>query len=345
MIEEELRAVFRAHEEQTPELEPLRKAIDTETGRRRRRRTAVRTSLAGALAALVIAVPVTLWRGADVLPGPVTGLTGFAEPSAEPVPSGALNLLLLGLDQIGVMPDARADTVALLHLPADGHGAYLVALPRDLAVDIPGHGRHRLNAAYTYGGTELARRTVEQATGVRVDAVATVKLSSVRSIVDDLGGVPVCLPTSVKSRHTGHVYPAGCRDLSGGEAADLLRQRGNGVPDGAYGRDRNGQRVLLGLAQRAAELNLLLDAGKLRGLLGTPGVGLDTGGMSLLGLAMRLERVDRTEIVGITQPGFRADGHGRELLDEQVGPQLLAALRQDGMAAFAAGHPDWLLHT
>ncbi|GAA1367127.1 LCP family protein [Catellatospora chokoriensis] len=340
MIEEELRGAFARHEEQAPALEPLRRTIDTLAARRRRRRTATRTGAAAVVVALALALPVQLWRGELSLPAQ---LGGTGSPVAAP--QGPLNLLLLGLDRRGTMTDSRADTIMLVHLPADGSEAYLVSIERDVATDIPGEGKNKINASYFYGGAEGVRQAVERLTGVRADAVAEVEFSALRSVTDTLGGLPVCLPRLVTSQHTGKAYPAGCQDYSGAQVADLVRQRW-GTPHGAYDRDRIGQRVLLGLAKRAGDLAVLRDIGKVNQLVRTPGITLHTGDLSLLGLAMRLDRVEAAGIIGISQPTFHggtSGGQAFEQLDPKVAPDLLAALRNDAMGEFVIKYPSWVL--
>lgn len=342
MIEEELRDAFARHEEQAPPLDPLRRAIDALAARRRRRRTATRTGAAAVAVALALAVPVQLWRGG--LPESVELAIGVA--AQEAAPEGALNLLLLGLDQRGDMKDARSDTIMLVHLPADGSAAYLVSIERDVAVEIPGEGRVKINGAYTVGGAQGARQAVERLTGVQVDAVAEVKFSALRSVTDALGGLPVCLPQRVTSRHTGEVFPAGCQGYTGTQVADLVRQRWDGLPHGAYDRDRIGQRVLLGLVKKAGDKAVLSDFGMVSRLVGTPGITLHTGDLSLLGLVVRLDRVEAAGLVGVSQPTFRPVDHGGfpfEQLDPQVAPRLFAALRDDTMGEFVLLHPDWVL--
>ena len=39
----------------------------------------------------------------------------------------------------------------LLHVPADGSKATVISFPRDSYVDIPGHGKNKLNSAYVDG--------------------------------------------------------------------------------------------------------------------------------------------------------------------------------------------------
>ena len=48
---------------------------------------------------------------------------------------------------------ARSDTMMVLH--ADGKNGYAVSFPRDLYVNIPGHGKGKLNAAFNEGPQEV----------------------------------------------------------------------------------------------------------------------------------------------------------------------------------------------
>ena len=75
------------------------------------------------------------------------------------------NLLIVGNDdrdtasdaelaQLGTTRDGgsyNTDTMMVLHLPADGSQATLISFPRDSYVNIPGHGKNKLNAAYPIG--------------------------------------------------------------------------------------------------------------------------------------------------------------------------------------------------
>ena len=50
----------------------------------------------------------------------------------------------------------------------------LLSLPRDLKVEIPGHGTDKINAAYSLGGPKLTLKTVKQLTGLRINHVINV---------------------------------------------------------------------------------------------------------------------------------------------------------------------------
>ena len=114
-------------------------------------------------------------RGLD-LPGDQPSTPGDARPTKEPLETGTLNYVLLGSDSRD--PDntgnGRSDTIMVVHLNAKRNQAYVISLPRDMYVTIPGHGRNKINAAYAFGGVSLTVRTLEKLTGVRMDHVILV---------------------------------------------------------------------------------------------------------------------------------------------------------------------------
>ena len=135
MIEDDLRAAFARHEPLTPSTGPLRVAIDRLAAARRRRRQRFQAAgvVLAVLAALGVGVPQLRPDSAG------GGSVLFGQPAD--VPSEALNVLLVGVDGFGEEPSYRlADSVLLVHIPADRSRPYLISLPRDLGVSIPGRG-------------------------------------------------------------------------------------------------------------------------------------------------------------------------------------------------------------
>ncbi len=49
----------------------------------------------------------------------------------------------------------RSDTMMVVHIDPGKHTGMLVSFPRDLWVDIPGHGTAKINAAFAFGGPQL----------------------------------------------------------------------------------------------------------------------------------------------------------------------------------------------
>ncbi|MFC8618313.1 LCP family protein [Micromonospora purpureochromogenes] len=352
-VEEELRAAFARHESLTPPAGPLRAAVDRIVVRRRRRRRRLQAG-AGALAVLGLlglAVP-------RVVPS-LGGHSATAEFLADRVaPSGALNVLLVGVDGApdprvrGADSVHRADSVLLVHVPADRSRLYLVSLPRDLMVAIPGHGTDKLNSSFQFGATasrpdlrrgyDLTRRVVTDTTGVRIDAGAVLTYPVLRRLTDGVGGVEVCLPEQVRSVHTRRVFPAGCQRLDGTGSVDLLRQR-YGMTWGAQDRDRNAQRYAAGLVRQLDSGGSLHNPVALSRLLAALGPDLvtDTGGASLPDLLARTVQASRAAPVGLALPTVESPKRpGNLLLDERAAPALLTALRQDRLAEWAAANPD-----
>jgi LCP family protein required for cell wall assembly len=342
MIEDDLRAAFARREELTPSVGPVRLAIDRAVVRRRRRR--LRLRLAGTALAVVAAA---LAGFTAIAPRPPETANLLATPA--PTPTGALNVLLLGLDQAG--GGRRADSVLLVHIPADRSRLYLVSLPRDLLVPIPGRGTDKLNASFSFGtgpaGTDLAagyratRQVVAQLTGVRIDAGAALTYGATRELTDAVGGVPVCLPATVRSHHTRRTYPAGCQRLDGAATVDVLRQR-YGLPEGALDRDRNASRYAAGLLTRVREQEVLTNPVLLNRLITKVGPGLvtDPEEMSLPTLLAVARKAAAAEPAAVGLPvryqekapyGFR--------LDPTLAPGLLDALRADRLGEWTAAHP------
>ena len=131
------------------------------------------------------------------------------------------NQLALGHDISG----NRSDTILLLHVPANGTRPTLVSLPRDSYVPIPGHGYNKLNAAYAFGGPKLLVQTVQNVTGLPVSHYMGIGFGGLVSVVDNIGGVRVCLPGPMKDPKAGLNLKAGCQVLNGDQALGFVRTR------------------------------------------------------------------------------------------------------------------------
>jgi LCP family protein required for cell wall assembly len=131
------------------------------------------------------------------------------------------NQLALGHDISG----NRSDTILLLHVPANGTRPTLVSLPRDSYVPIPGHGSNKLNAAYALGGPKLLVQTVQNVTGLPISHYMGIGFGGLVSVVNDIGGVRVCLPGPMKDPKAGLNLKAGCQVLNGDQALGFVRTR------------------------------------------------------------------------------------------------------------------------
>jgi LCP family protein required for cell wall assembly len=124
--------------------------------------------------------------------------------------TSANNILILGSDQrpegtkepgASTSGPSRSDTILLWRV-GGGKSARL-SIPRDTVVDIPGHGRQKINAAYAFGGAALSIDTIEQYLGIPINHLIEVDFENFPKLIDALGGIDV---------KTGRV----CSEISGG---------------------------------------------------------------------------------------------------------------------------------
>lgn len=127
----------------------------------------------------------------------------------------------------GDLGNGRTDTILVLHIPGLGSSApvSLVSIPRDSYVDIPDHGKDKINAAFAEGGAPLLAQTVEEATGLRLDHYAEVGFDGFAVVVDALGGVQLCPAEPIDDPLAGINLPAGCQTLDGRNALGFVRSR------------------------------------------------------------------------------------------------------------------------
>ncbi|WP_196771246.1 LCP family protein, partial [Mycobacterium colombiense] len=152
----------------------------------------------------------------------------------------------------GDIGNGRTDTILLVHVPGVGAGVptTMVSIPRDSYVPIPGHGKDKINAAFAMGGAQLLARTMEQATGLRVDHYAEVGFGGFAALVDALGGVTVCPKTAFSDPLAGIELPAGCQTLTGRNALGYVRSRD--TPRADLDRMVNQRQFVAALLHRAA---------------------------------------------------------------------------------------------
>jgi LCP family protein required for cell wall assembly len=113
-------------------------------------------------------------------------------------------LLLVGSDHRYGEPgdDARSDTMMLVRLDPKQQATAVMSIPRDLRVEIPGHGTDKINAAYSFGGLDLTARTVKQLLSTpghpfKINHVVGVSFAGFRNVVDYLN----CVYTDVDRRY------------------------------------------------------------------------------------------------------------------------------------------------
>ncbi|SDS73756.1 LCP family protein [Microlunatus soli] len=183
-------------------------------------------------------------KRADNLPPDEPTAPGQSPRPKKDTDDKSLNFVLMGSDSRDpskMQDNGRSDTLMIMHLDSDRKGAYIVSFPRDMYVDIPGKGKNKINAAYSFGGPQLAVATLEQLTGTRMDHVAQVNFEGFISLTETLGGVTVQNKHAFKSH--GYSYPKGKITIQGEEALWFVRERHH-LPNGDLDRSANQRKVV-----------------------------------------------------------------------------------------------------
>jgi LCP family protein required for cell wall assembly len=203
--------------------------------------------------------------------------------------NGSENILIIGSDsRTGThgkygrgIQGSRSDTSMLLHISPTHTGATVISFPRDTMVptyscEADGHGHpgqqaqlgvlEQLNSTFSFGGPACLWRTLEQVTRIHIDHFVEVDFGGFKSIVNDVGGVPVCLPYAIKDPASKLNLPAGKSVVHGDQALAFVRERHIG-----YGSDLqriNRQQVFLAsLAQKIKQSSSLSNPTKLYSLV------------------------------------------------------------------------------
>ncbi|MBA3384549.1 MAG: LCP family protein [Actinobacteria bacterium] len=152
--------------------------------------------------------------------------------------------LLLGTDHgpgAGREGAQRSDSIMLVRTdPGRGRTAFL-SIPRDLRVDVPGHGFAKINAAFQFGGPNLSVQTIKGFTGLQVNHIVVVDFRNFEQLIDALGGVTIDVPEPILSnrfdcpfatqercrRWNGWRFPAGEQTMGGRRALVYSRIREN----------------------------------------------------------------------------------------------------------------------
>lgn len=161
---------------------------------------------------------------------------------------------------------SRTDTIMLVHNPPGGGKAIVVSIPRDLYVEVPGHGSLKLNASFGIGGPALLVQTVENLTGIHIDHYAEIGFGGFDTLVDSVGGVDMCIDQPLNDPKAGLRLAKGCHRLDGRQALGLVRTRA--FPRADLERVVNQRKFLAALVSRATSPTVLLNPFRLFGFVG-----------------------------------------------------------------------------
>ncbi|MCO7218750.1 LCP family protein [Klenkia sp. PcliD-1-E] len=260
--------------------------------------------------------------------------TGNTDINGDGHAGQEMNMLLVGVDSRAGLtqqqvdeyatgdPDDlhNTDTMMLVHIPGDGSAASFVSFPRDMYVQIPGHGQGKLNSAYAAGyddvdgsdddkragGARLLIQTISNLSGLQIDHYAEINLLGFINLTSIVGGVDVDLCQASDDSVTGAHFDAGPQTLTGSQALLFVRQR-HGVGERASDFDRvaRQQVFIAGMLRNLLSSDLMLNPNKQRQVVEQVGssVTLDRG-LDIFTLAAQMQGVQPGNITFQTIPGL-----------------------------------------
>lgn len=273
-----------------------------------------------------------------------------------PVYDSSENILVVGSDsragsnaKFGAnVQGQRSDTMILLHIRPNHEGAVALSLPRDTEVPVlacapdglgdPGQPNESdqtemLNAAFAYGGPPCLWKTVENQTGIHIDHYVGLTFTGFEKVIDDIGGVNVCLPESIKDPKSGINLTAGKHHIGGQQALAFWRERYVGMGSDLQRIERQ-QFLMAGLIQEVKSGQLLSNYGKMFGTLRdtakalTVDQGLSIG--SMVSLVEDLRSMSEQSVQFITAPNAPdPTDQDRVILQQPQANQLFHAIAHD----------------
>lgn len=215
--------------------------------------------------------------------------------------------------------DILADVIILVMLPADGSAPLMVSLPRDLY--LPNRCMQdytRLNANLNgcgddINGPTLLSGAVEDFTGIEVDHFALFTFDGFAEIIDEVGGVEICVDYPVRDRKAFLDLPAGCTNATGEQALAWVRSRSTlEYVDGAWRimdgvsdltRNERQQDMILAMLDKVSEFDSPQElAGVVRSLSNAFTLDDQLGLSKAISVAWGLRGLKATDIVRLKVP-------------------------------------------
>jgi LCP family protein required for cell wall assembly len=202
---------------------------------------------------------------------------------------------------------------------------------------------NKINAAYGLGGPPLMVSTVEQATGLTINDYVEVSFVGFVRVINELGGVNVCLPFAVSDSESGLHMSAGEHHVYGVTALKFARDRQSFATSDLH-RIADQQQLLASLFAQATAAGVLANPVRLQQVLSsvTASVSVDRG-FNVTELANELRDIKPGSVSFTTVPIATANyqtptGESAVLWNQAAAASLFNRLNTDA-GLVGARHP------
>jgi LCP family protein required for cell wall assembly len=214
------------------------------------------------------------------VPGPPTVATALDAPVGQPAvaasnegaaaqptapgldlqagfPKKFLNIALLGSDREGPSTTWRTDTIIIVSVDTESDFVGLLSIPRDLWVNIPGHGPDRINTADLWGevdheggGPETVKQTIYQNLGIPIHYYVRVDFKGFTKIIDAVGGLDIDVECPLPDIE----LTTGLHHMDGELALKYARSR---MSTSDFDRSRRQRKLLMALWEQGLSVSLI----------------------------------------------------------------------------------------
>ena len=176
-------------------------------------------------------------------------------------PMEPFNVLILGADYRKGDTAYRTDSMMVAHVDPKNKKVWLLSIPRDARVDLPGHGAIKINAAHVYDGPEGAVTATEKLTGLEINHYVEANFQGFVKVIDSLGGVWMNVPYNINDSEAdaskgdkAKKIDAGYQLLDGAHALTFVRAR-HQFADQDFTRMKNQQLFFKALADQVSKID------------------------------------------------------------------------------------------
>lgn len=221
------------------------------------------------------------------------------------------NVLFLGSDA-REEEGSRADTIMIGSYQPDRGEYKLVSIMRDTYVEIPGHEKNRINAAFALGGPELLRETIKQNFDIDLRYYAIVNFEGFVHLIDE--AFPKGVKVNVEKRMSENIgvdIEPGLQNLDGEHLLGYVRFRHDAIGD--FGRVERQQKVVRQISDQLTSLDMIPKLPKLLGVV-TPYINTNMNTGDILFIGKDFLSTGNRQIDTLTIP---VDGSWENMIVEQ----------------------------
>jgi LCP family protein required for cell wall assembly len=335
---------------------------------RRRPRTGQRHVLRWVAAAVVVSL------GAGTLAAYLKYRAVYDSITRVPVPSTELgqrppqystaseNILVYGDDSrkgldaheqyilhTGNVSSNNTDTIMLIHLSPGRHEVTVLSIPRDTMVPQyecdsgPGYPGQQadptayvqINSLLQAGGPVCLWKTIEQQTGIFIDHFIGIGMLGFVKVVNDVGGVDVCVPFNVNNSVSGLALTAGMHHINGVQALAFWRTREDIGTGSDLERIQRDQFISAQVVKGVLSSGLLSNPFRLLSVVTDAAASMTTdSGMTvsdLVGIAESLRHLSSNNVQFVTAPNqpWPPDAQARVQFAQPQAGEVFSAIAHD----------------